>query len=140
MSTTLLLALVVLCTAIVAFFMQEFVHLFKKIFAIPGAKMLLPLLLISSVVEHFSFWIWKILNSIQNLLALSISQLSTVLPGTTTSIIIARALILFSVVFFPWPFAFLMTRGNPIFNYHYWGSVLSAWFWVIFVVLISFVV
>ncbi|KTD43713.1 hypothetical protein [Legionella quateirensis] len=51
----LTLALVVFAAAIMTLFAQEFIRTFKKIFAIKGAKLVLPLLLGSWLVLNFDY-------------------------------------------------------------------------------------
>ena len=52
----LTIALLVFATSIAAFFAQEFGRLFKKIFAIPGVKLLVPLALASWLISAFESW------------------------------------------------------------------------------------
>jgi hypothetical protein len=136
---SMILALVVLCTAILAFFLQEFTHLFKKICSIPGAKILLPLFFVSLAVEHYRLWIWKIFFSLQNLLGAIISKLALILPGGKISIIMARALILLFVIFFPLPFAYFNARRKMTVSSRYWVTIVGIWLWVIFVILMSLI-
>lgn len=57
----LTLALVVLLSAIIVFFSEEFIALFKKFFAIKGAKLFLPLFAASWFIYSFNFWVlWAI--------------------------------------------------------------------------------
>lgn len=57
----LTLALVVLVSSIVVFFSEEFIKAFKKIFAIKGVKLFLPLFAASWIIYNFSFWfLWAI--------------------------------------------------------------------------------
>jgi len=49
------LAAVVFFAAIVTFFSQEFIGIFKKIFAIKGAKLILPLLLASWCIINVNY-------------------------------------------------------------------------------------
>ena len=59
---SVIIVLVVLCTAIVVFFAQEFARLFKKIAAIPGVMLLVPLAFASWVVEYYEDWgLWLLL-------------------------------------------------------------------------------
>ena len=51
------LLLVVFCSAILVFFSREFGAFFKKIFAIPGVKLLLPLLLVTGLIVYFETWV-----------------------------------------------------------------------------------
>ncbi|MBL7479462.1 hypothetical protein [Legionella bononiensis] len=72
----LTLALVIFAAAIMILFAQEFIRTFKKIFAIKGAKLFLPLLLGSWLVLNFDYLcLWgfyyyqEILNAIVVFLA-----------------------------------------------------------------------
>lgn len=57
----LTLALVVLISSIVVFFSDEFIKIFKKIFAIKGVMLLLPLFVASWLIYNFNFWfLWTI--------------------------------------------------------------------------------
>lgn len=47
---------IVLTAAIVVFFSQEFGRFFKKIFAIPGAKLIIPLVIASWIIEYYEGW------------------------------------------------------------------------------------
>lgn len=51
------LALIIFVTAIICFFSQEFARTFKRIFEIPGAKLLLPLAIASWLVLEFDYWL-----------------------------------------------------------------------------------
>ncbi|MBN9231250.1 MAG: hypothetical protein BGO90_03620 [Legionella sp. 40-6] len=57
----LTLALVVICASIMVFFSQEFMRTFKRIFALPGARLLLPILFASWLVYTFDYWVlWAV--------------------------------------------------------------------------------
>ncbi|KTD03275.1 hypothetical protein OQJ19_02095 [Fluoribacter gormanii] len=57
----LTLALVVLFSAITVFFSEEFIKAFKKLFAIKGAKLLIPMFVASWFIYTFNFWfLWGI--------------------------------------------------------------------------------
>ncbi|KTC77035.1 hypothetical protein [Legionella brunensis] len=60
----LTVALVVVCCAIVVMFSQEFANFFKRIFAIRGMKLLLPLILASTLVVYYDPWVsWGLLQT-----------------------------------------------------------------------------
>lgn len=65
------LALVIFLAAITVFFSEEFIRAFKKLFAIKGTKLFLPLFAASWLIYTFDFWfLWtffyvrEILNGI----------------------------------------------------------------------------
>lgn len=74
------LALVVLFAAIMVFFSQEFIRTFKKIFAIKGAKLVLPLAAASWLVYNFDYWCLWVLYYIREVLNYLISLLSHIMP------------------------------------------------------------
>jgi hypothetical protein len=57
MDILITLTLVVLATSIIVFFSQEFTQVFKKIFAIPGAKLFIPIVFASWLVFQYKYWI-----------------------------------------------------------------------------------
>lgn len=79
-STMITLFLVICCTAIFCFFSQEFNRLFKKIFAVRGAKLILPLAIGSYVVYTFDFLILDILFYIRDKLNTIVTFLNHTLP------------------------------------------------------------
>lgn len=61
---SLTLAMVVLVTTILVFFSKEFSGINKKLLAIPGFKLLAPLLIASIVVEMYEpFFAWLLLQT-----------------------------------------------------------------------------
>ncbi len=57
------IALVVFCASIAAFFAQEFGRMFKRFFAIPGVKLLVPLIVASWFIEIYEEWgLWLLLR------------------------------------------------------------------------------
>ena len=58
------IALITFFASIAAFFAQEFGRMFKKLFAIPGMKLLLPLILASWVIIVYEEWgLWLLLRT-----------------------------------------------------------------------------
>jgi hypothetical protein len=76
----LTLALVVFFASIIVFFSQEFIDLFKKIMAIPGALLLLPLLLATSLIYHYQQWILPALHYYQDVLNTILIYLLKIMP------------------------------------------------------------
>lgn len=57
------LAAVVLSTSIAVFFSKEFAGVYRKIIAVPGAKLLLPLIIASWLIETYEpFELWFLLK------------------------------------------------------------------------------
>lgn len=76
------IAVLTFCSLIFAFFSQEFFRFFKKIFSIPGVKLVLPLVMASALVELYQsplhsclIWlrlkVYKLLNALIHLLGVS---------------------------------------------------------------------
>ncbi|CEK09791.1 hypothetical protein [Legionella hackeliae] len=60
----LTVALVVFCCAIMVFFSQEWSNFLKKIFAIRGMKLLLPLFVVSFLLVYYEAWVsWGLLTT-----------------------------------------------------------------------------
>ncbi len=76
----LTLALVVFVFSIIVFFSQEFTNIFKKIFAISGAKILLPLAICSWGVYTFDVWFLWGIYYIRDLLHMAVASLMRLLP------------------------------------------------------------
>jgi len=90
----LTLALVVFFAAIITFFSQEFIRLFKKIFAIWGAKTVLPLLLASWIIYTFDYWVMWIIYYCRELLYGASSGLAHIVPSQNYGYKIAMILLL----------------------------------------------
>lgn len=90
----LVLSLVVLGCSIVVFFSQEFGNFFKKIFAVPGMKLLLPLILASAVVVDYNNWILWGLLLFKAFLHRFSTMLASWMPFHTGADIVANVLIL----------------------------------------------
>ncbi len=132
----MLLAWIVLFTAIVAFFLDEFVRVLKKIFSIPGFKLFLPLLMASFIMERFAVWIWKGLTFFQERIADLVSVLSRSLPFQKGAVIMAHALIIFIMISIPLWVNANKKKKKPMFRAQYWTYLLSAVFGIMAVLLI----
>ncbi|QMT59682.1 hypothetical protein [Legionella sp. PC997] len=51
------LALVVLLSSIIVFFSEEFIKAFNKLFAIKGAKLIIPMFAASWLLYTYNFWV-----------------------------------------------------------------------------------
>lgn len=97
----LTLALVVLVAAIVVLFSQEFIQLFKKIFAIKGAKLVLPLLVISWLIYTFDYLVLLVIYYYSDALNSVITFLSNLLPFQTGAYPIVMILVLTTISVVP---------------------------------------
>ncbi len=114
----------VVLTAIAAFFSQEFTGFFKKIFAIPGVKLILPLALASWLVESYEDWLLWILLTLKNALHYVVHGLDALIPlhlGAVSFAHIIHLFLLASVpvwvilalgksrgMYEPWPYTYLV--------------------------------
>jgi len=95
------LTLLVFCSSIIAFFSQEFLRMFKKLFSIPGVKLLLPLAVASLLIEmHEDFGFW-VLTWGQLQLHRIINALAGLLPFETGSVLLVRIVFLFCLAILP---------------------------------------
>ena len=130
------ISLVVFCASIAAFFAQEFGRLFKKFFALPGVKLLLPLILASSLLiiyEEFEYWL---LLQFQQTLHQLIFKLDNAVPFEG-SLSLSRIISLFIIASFPiWIAKWSVRRKkykNPYSGMYWLGLVL----WVIAAILLT---
>ncbi len=95
------IALVVVCSSIIAFFSQEFVRMFKKLFSIPGMKLFLPLAIASCLIEVYEDWGFWFLTSFQAAIEKMTHALAHLFPFETGSVLIIRILFLFVLACIP---------------------------------------
>jgi hypothetical protein len=91
----LTLALVVLLASCVAFFSKELMNVGNKIHAIPGLKLLLPLLLASLFIELFEDWARLLFFWSQTLVHRFLAAIAAVLPFKSWNIAIVHIAALF---------------------------------------------
>jgi hypothetical protein len=95
------MSFIVLCAAIVVLFSQEFASVFKKIFAIPGVKLFLPLFVVSLLVEYYqAMGIWFLLFY-KDYLHIFLHYLVSVLPFAKGAITFVHILYLFVIACVP---------------------------------------
>ncbi len=133
---TTLLCLIVLITSIIGFFSQEFIRLFKRVWAIPGAKLVVPLLIASLIAEWFALWGWKSLFSFQTGLSFVEHGLANLLPVQTGALMVTRVVLLVLIPGIPVWVTWFMTRKKKISNALFWVYRFSAWMWAITVILL----
>lgn len=96
----MLLALVVLLGAIIVLFSEEFIKSFKKLWAIKGAKLLLPLFAASWFIYTFDFWFLWVIFYLSEFLHFILAFLIRLMPFQqgAKSVALVILLIFFSVV------------------------------------------
>ncbi|WP_028388279.1 hypothetical protein [Legionella fairfieldensis] len=101
MDNMLTVALVVLTCSIIVFFSQEFVNFFKKLFAIPGMTLFLPLLLITALLVYYEPWFSWILSIIQTIFDKLVVAIANVLSFHRGVKYVASVLVLWSLSVLP---------------------------------------
>lgn len=110
-----LLALLVICASILAFFLDEFAATFKKMFAVGWIKIFLPLFIVSVCVISFSTSILSCLLWFQNYFRYLMVLIFQCLPNKVWSGIIAQCVVIFLVASLP-------TWGlYGLLKYKHWG-------------------
>lgn len=89
------LALVVFGSSIAVFFSNEWHALFKKVFAIPGVKLFMPLLIVSCFIEKYALNEYWLLTGLQALITHFIRFCAAVLPFQTGALHISKIIYLF---------------------------------------------
>lgn len=124
------LALIVLVAAITVFFSQELIKFLKKIFAIKGAQLFLPLAIASWAVYTFDYWfLWAIyyyrecLNTIQ-------SYLVYLIPIPNYSHTVALIILLTSASVIP-VFVWDKATRKRSFKWYVYPYVASTILWII---------
>lgn len=95
------IALIVFLASIAAFFAQEFGRMFKKLFAIPGTKLLLPLLLASWLIVVYEEWGRWLLLRLQVALHSLVHRLHILVPFEKGSLPFAKVMYLFLIATLP---------------------------------------
>lgn len=130
------LALVVAFSAIILFFAKEFGDLFKKIFAIPGAKLFLPLIGVTFLIVLYEPWIYFALIYVKQVLHDFIYFMLRLLPFRTGGISLISVALFMILALIP---AFAMNawcihKTNLPFSH---GKFLSAMLWLFTVILVT---
>lgn len=131
------LAIVVFCASIAAFFAQEFGSMFKRFFAIPGMKLLFPLVVASWFIEIYEEWgLWLLLR-IQAWLHQFVHKLHVLIPFEQGSLHFTKIVYLFFVACLPLLISQLASikkwRRNRVPHTYWLGLVL----WVIAAILLT---
>jgi len=132
------LAAVVFCAAIFVFFSQEFISTFKKIFAIKGAPLILPLAAASLVIYSFDYWCLLAVYYYRQVLNSMVSFLTMLIPLGQISSYIAAILVLTFISVIPVLVLDLVSRKKTYKPYPY-PYLTSSIIWLIsaFILIIS---
>ncbi|KTD32990.1 hypothetical protein Lnau_2638 [Legionella nautarum] len=136
MDDMLKVALVVLLSSIVVFFSKEFSDLFKKIFAIAGMKLLLPLLLVTALIVNFEPWIYMLLTHIQGFLWALSTKLASWMPFQRGANYVANILVLMAFSFLPVMGLQYWVKRKSYHSFPYEGLTITV-LWLFFAVLLT---
>ena len=95
------LALLVFCSAIFVFFLDEFKGLLKKIFSIPGFKLVIPLIIASLVIEAYEAWGQWLLLWFQKGLHQILYKFASFMPFEMGAVLVVRILFLLAAAMLP---------------------------------------
>jgi hypothetical protein len=131
----LTIALVVVGCAIMVLFSTEFANLFKKLFAIPAVKLCVPLILISSLVVSYEYWVtwglWIAKWFLHNLAA----RLASLFPFTGNLGIANIIILMFFSVLPVWALNFWIERKTfESFQYRFITSLII---WLLIAILLT---
>lgn len=132
----LTLALVVLGASIAVFFSQEFIRTFKKIFAIRGVKLFLPLFFASWLIFTFDYWVMWFFYYYRELLQTALNFLIQIIPFHQAATQVALVILLTAVSVLPViAIDFFMRRKN--YKEYKYPYTTSAIIWLLSAVLLS---
>lgn len=129
------LALLVFMGAILVLFSDEFISTFKKLFAIRGAALFLPLFVASWLVYTFDFWWLWVLFYLREMIQDALTLLIRIMPFQHGAQSFALVLLLTFVSVVPVRIIDLLSRRKNFKGYPH-IYVTSTVIWVISVVLL----
>lgn len=125
----LTLSLVVLIASIITLFSQEFITIFKKIMAIKGAPIFLPLIVASGLVLIFDYWVLLAVYYYRAFLTLLINGLIWLMPFGNYSYYIAAILVLTFISLVP-VFLFNWYWTKKTYKPYPFASLTIAFIWI----------
>lgn len=132
-----LFVIIVTATAILGFFSLEIIQFIKRILSIPGAIILLPMLLASVFIESHLLFGWWGLMSLRTALSNLEHRMADILPFQKTAIHLARILLLTLLAFIPVCIAWLRARKVILSNHiMFWAYRVGGVIWLVSVVLL----
>ncbi|KTC86035.1 MULTISPECIES: hypothetical protein [Legionella] len=136
MDNMLTIALVVLASSIVVFFAKEFSDFFKKVFAIPGMTLILPLLLVTALIVNFENWVYLGLAHIQTFLLSLSTKLASWMPFRLGANYVANILVLMGFSFLPVLGLQYWVKRKSYHSFPYTGLTITV-LWLFFAVLLA---
>lgn len=131
------LSLLILCCAIIVMFSQEIIDLIKKIIALHGMKILLPLFLISFVSINYESWVIWILLWIRWGLAIAIYYIASIL-NFFSGLLFAKLLILVTLTITPVVIINFWTQRKSFSPfYHAFFTSMIIWLFLVCLIITS---
>ncbi|OCH96975.1 hypothetical protein A8135_04910 [Legionella jamestowniensis] len=131
----LTIALVVFSCAILVFFSQEWANFLKKMFAIRGMKLLLPLFIVSLLVVYYEIWVsWGLLRIKWGLHYLA-AIIESWLP-ITFALFIANLILLMGLAVLPVALANIWIKHKSFESFKY-AFVTSMIIWLLVAILLT---
>lgn len=134
----LTVAMVVFFSSIILFFSDEFGRFFKKIFAIPGVTLFVPLLLASAFIVHFEAWILWGLLYIKFLMHVLINFLASLLPFAQSARIAAIIIVYFFTAGSLWTYYLWHNKRYAKPYTSSWLAFLTLWSFIVILYLVNF--
>lgn len=131
----LTLALVVLFASIAVFFSQEFISVFKKLFAIKGVPLFLPLLVASWLIIAFNYWSLWIVYYYNEMLQIILTFMMHVIPFEKGAGSVALVILLTVISVLPVYLIDLLVRRQTYKPYKYL-NITSAIIWLVSAILL----
>lgn len=128
------MTLIILGSAILVFFSQEIASAFEKLFAIPGVKLLLPLILVTALLLHAEPWVFSFLLVLHDFFDLLSQGLAYFLPDNSIMRMACQAVGLWLLAIVPvWILdAFSLRRAFISFPYN---AIFGTMLWLLWAVL-----
>lgn len=119
------------------FFSDEFIELVKKLFAIPGVKLIVPLAFASWAVEYFEDWlIWMLLWSKEGIHWV-LHRFAVHLPFNAGSISFIHSLCLFLVASLPLLLVYKIERRQQIYDPWPYTYLVVLMIWLTVAILLT---
>jgi hypothetical protein len=129
------LALVVFLGSILIFFSDEFIKFFKKLSAVKGAKLFIPLFIASWFVSHYEFWVLLGMLYLRERLGYISNFLVQIMPFQLGSRFVVLIILLVFLSVVPVCVMDFLSRRKNYRGYKY-PFVTSAILWIMCVVLL----
>ena len=134
------LGLVICLGAIFIIFSREFITFGKRIFSIPGVKLLLPLAIASLLIELHEEWGRWLLLRLQSVIHQFLHDIATLLPVKISSVFLVRIIYLFLLAMLPLCVYLFRARNKTRAHSRRLTYVLfSLGIWIVAVILLTVV-